>query len=896
MDKTKRFAIVFSVVGLLLILTGVTYSFFNYTKTGLANNFRVGNISFNSTQDGNINLTNVFPITSSELSTDVGNHDSVSVSITGSTDYSNGIEYLVSFTEVNNKVNNKKIPISFTAEVSGLGTSSDDYYNERGNTNIYTLSEEGKVKNGEYILVGFINGNSQSINGTVTITAFIDADRILISDTTNIEGGTPSEMTIGKTVFTTTEWNSLASNPINFKVKVEANLGTWVRDLTAETPDSCFTTTESKAIYTYNSNRTQEDINNCVSYFENSNYGLEEGESFATFCAGTGALYGSNILSWINYNQFSDLDFENLENFNIITLLGYETTIEAYDDSCGVNVVIPETITVYDKSYRINPNPSQEDIDNCAYYLGVESEWEPDSSNGETIEDFCAGTGTFWGETLQNYLDNKTFGSYSMQELENDNIFLVDLIPHEARVASLANSSFLNMNIETVIIPEGITEIESSAFKNNKLDEVIIPDSITQDICDYFIFDNDVTITHHNNIFTCGCFSTSTTNNAITIDRYDLYCGKDAVIPSTIDGKTVVAIGNFAFEGKQLQSVTIPNTVTTIGNSCFANNKLTSVVIPDSVTSVGTSSFSNNNISNITFSNSMTEISSGAFSQNDLTSLTIPNNITTIGSNAFSRNKLTNLVLPNSVTNVGQGSFKNNLLTAVTIPGSITTISDSAFDSNQITDLTISNGVTNIGDYAFNNNRITNLVIPDSVTRLGYNSFANNTITSLTLGSGLSQNTNSNSSGYFHPYSLTLSNIHYIDKETINSSLFSNTNGNTLRGDLTLGPHVKTIDYSAFNNQRLTSVTIPDNVEVIHDLAFSQNNLTSVTIGSGIISMTSGTFFKDYNSNTNLKTITVNKSCSDVRTITGYPWVGERAASRVGVSVYGSNNELCDSW
>ena len=40
--------------------------------------------------------------------------------------------------------------------------------------------------------------------------------------------GTPNSLAQGKTVLTTTEWNSLQSSGLSFKVKVEANEGIWV--------------------------------------------------------------------------------------------------------------------------------------------------------------------------------------------------------------------------------------------------------------------------------------------------------------------------------------------------------------------------------------------------------------------------------------------------------------------------------------------------------------------------------------------------------------------------------------------------------------------------------------------------------------------------------------------
>ena len=71
---------------------------------------------------------------------------------------------------------------------------------------------------------------------------------------------------------------------------------------------------------------------------------------------------------------------------------------------------------------------------------------------------------------------------------------------------------------------------------------------------------------------------------------------KFPTIPSSIWGEAVVAIGNEAFNYKQLTGVTIPNSVTSIGDSAFANNQLTRITIPNSVTSIGSNAFNNNKI------------------------------------------------------------------------------------------------------------------------------------------------------------------------------------------------------------------------------------------------------------------------------------------------------------
>jgi len=53
------------ILGIISILIGTTYVF----------NLEVGNISFSSTHNGIISLTNIFPITCEELGEEVNNHD-----------------------------------------------------------------------------------------------------------------------------------------------------------------------------------------------------------------------------------------------------------------------------------------------------------------------------------------------------------------------------------------------------------------------------------------------------------------------------------------------------------------------------------------------------------------------------------------------------------------------------------------------------------------------------------------------------------------------------------------------------------------------------------------------------------------------------------------------------
>ena len=136
---------------------------------------------------------------------------------------------------------------------------------------------------------------------------------------------------------------------------------------------------------------------------------------------------------------------------------------------------------------------------------------------------------------------------------------------------------------------------------------------------------------------------------SIKINGYNIEGGSDIVIPSQIDGKTVVAIGDEAFtkngviptstvynsdykvsllsynsnnnyvikplarsiEGLGITSIVIPNTVTSIGKSAFRNNQITSITFPDTPITLGCWVFEGNPImedGSYSFPSNVTEV------------------------------------------------------------------------------------------------------------------------------------------------------------------------------------------------------------------------------------------------------------------------------------------------
>ena len=132
----KQMFIVIGVFTLVLMLGTVTYAFFNYTRTGTANTIKVGRISFVTRQTSTINLTNVFPIDSTNVDTDTDNVDELVIEITGDTDYAGGIEYLVSSKDANIYTSTGvQVPVSLDITVEDLGTESNNYFSARDNAN-----------------------------------------------------------------------------------------------------------------------------------------------------------------------------------------------------------------------------------------------------------------------------------------------------------------------------------------------------------------------------------------------------------------------------------------------------------------------------------------------------------------------------------------------------------------------------------------------------------------------------------------------------------------------------------------------------------------------------------------------------------------------------------------
>ena len=211
----------------------------------------------------------------------------------------------------------------------------------------------------------------------------------------------------------------------------------------------------------------------------------------------------------------------------------------------------------------------------------------------------------------------------------------------------------------------------------------------------------------------------------------------DEIWYTSRDGNVIAPYYDNVF-GASIQSNTYDNgkgvikfngPVTTVGEYAFYGTYLTSMSLPNTVKSIGYRAFYwMNYMKEISLGNSVETISNDAFRDCDgLETIDIPASVTSIGEYAFyDCNVLKAVYLGNSVTTIGEGAFYDcDALEVIDIPASVTSIGEYAFyDCNVLKFVAIGRGVTNIPTYAFYDcNELKSVAIDGNGMTLGYGAF-----------------------------------------------------------------------------------------------------------------------------------------------------------------------------
>ena len=183
------------------------------------------------------------------------------------------------------------------------------------------------------------------------------------------------------------------------------------------------------------------------------------------------------------------------------------------------------------------------------------------------------------------------------------------------------------------------------------------------------------------------------------------FCGAEKVT-SVLMSRGLVRLGDHAFRGSGLKSLSLPDTVTEIGASALSGMKnCVTLELPDSVEALGEGALCDSGFQAVKLPGKLKTISKRLLSGCvQLNTVTIPETVTVIGEEAFLGCKaLMGIRIPESVTRIEAGAFRGcAMLYTVTLPENLTEVGANAFagDTYLVT-ITIKSTALTVGENAF---------------------------------------------------------------------------------------------------------------------------------------------------------------------------------------------------
>lgn len=306
------------------------------------------------------------------------------------------------------------------------------------------------------------------------------------------------------------------------------------------------------------------------------------------------------------------------------------------------------------------------------------------------------------------------------------------------------------------------------------------------------------------------------------------YTGNESivVIPETIDGKTVVALGGASFAGSAVRAVRIPDSVTSIEKGAFANcTNLATLRVPF-VGDGGEHTHFGYIFGADSYENHAVKVSPS------LDMVIIGDGVSEIADNAFSGCKsLSAVVLPETVESIGSFAF---------------------YECRDLVYITENNSIKSVGEYAFGYCSSLFSVCLDKTESIGFGAFYEcDSLYDMTLsfiGDG-GENTHfgyifgAKSADYndeFVPKSLRRIGLNehcrsIPDRAFANCAYITNVNMS----------HVESVGIRAFYGCRsLGYMSLPDTVKALGDDAFfGCDNLETVVLGSNLEGIGMQAFF-----------------------------------------------------
>ena len=355
-----------------------------------------------------------------------------------------------------------------------------------------------------------------------------------------------------------------------------------------------------------------------------------------------------------------------------------------------------------------------------------------------------------------------------------------------------------------------------------------------------------------------GLFTYTVLANEASITAYPTTETGHLQIPATLDGFPVRKISGSstskgAFQGSQLNSVTLPEGVTVVGNSAFYSSRITSITFPSTLKEIGAKAFGLGVLGfggvPVVLPNSLTAIGEDAFLACDFAEIVIPDSVTTIGSGAFSNcSSLKVAELGSGLIDLPERVFeKCGALHRVFFKEGLKTIGANCFAAASIAEIEFPSTLTSIGHQAFglgiasgNGGHIRRAIFKGNAPTIGTNTFADQS-------SEFVVNYRDTASGFTQPLwkglrshkvavlpsdalkTEGLFTYRVIDDEIEIVGFPKDFTGrveipNTIEAKSVTGitgAYRGNVFEAAFSGARLSSVTIPEGVEIIGHNAFA---------------------------------------------------------------------------
>lgn len=372
-----------------------------------------------------------------------------------------------------------------------------------------------------------------------------------------------------------------AENP-DMEKEYRAKINVFGRETSYVTPEEYFSLNANIDISTLNIVDNNKCANFIFNLFKNHN-NIEDSKNYCSDIGDSeGRTFKNDIKDAQDLGEYFPAGFvQEMINKNIIScsyepIISYFYNGDFYQEyGKEIDVVIPKQFTIY--TIEVKENPTIEDINNC-----ITSMKGDDYSEQDAIT-ICNG-GEVSGTSLETLRLELYYMPFKMIEKEYSMYKLVPAITKNLKVTKIGVSAF--SNIKSIIIPEGVTEIESYAFYQNQLTDIVLP-------------------------------------------------------------STLQKIGEKAFYDNYINEIIIPDNVELIGEHAFAFNNITRVEMGNSIKKIGKWSFAYNTILNLNLKESKNDITIDeyAFIYNEIPFLSIPDSIVSIGEQAFSFNALNTIYI-----------------------------------------------------------------------------------------------------------------------------------------------------------------------------------------------------------------------------------------------------------